>query len=107
MRGYVWLDEEPKDKDQGDKWPAAVNGSIPHRISEDTSRFKYSSSKSAVRIARIFLETFRLNLPRVRWFVMGDDDTVFFANNLVMVLSRYEAENILPSPSCIEYQEYV
>ncbi|KAK4756060.1 hypothetical protein SAY87_009817 [Trapa incisa] len=87
MRGYVWLDEEPP---KASALAAAENGSIPYRISEDTSRFKYSSSKSAVRIARIFLETFRLNLPHVRWFVMGDDDTVFFPDNLVTVLSRYD-----------------
>jgi hypothetical protein len=29
-------------------------------------------------------------LPDVRWFVMGDDDTVYYTDNLVSVLSRYD-----------------
>ncbi|KAL5567575.1 hypothetical protein UlMin_024150 [Ulmus minor] len=79
-RGFVWLDGEP------------VNNtvSLPYRVSEDWTGFKYSSSQAAVRIARIVLETFRLGLPNVRWFVMGDDDTVFFADNLVSVLASYD-----------------
>ncbi|OWM87469.1 uncharacterized protein LOC116188391 [Punica granatum] len=89
-RGYAWLDEDPKSHIGDNRWQVAASNSIPYRVSEDTTRFKYSSSKSAVRIARIFLETFRLNLPRVRWFVMGDDDSVFFVDNLVTVLSRYD-----------------
>lgn len=79
-RGFVWFDGEPKNE----------NGSIPHRVSEDWTRFKFSSSQSAVRIARIVLESFKVGLPNVRWFVMGDDDTVFFADNLVSVLARYD-----------------
>ncbi|KAI3783425.1 hypothetical protein L1987_42506 [Smallanthus sonchifolius] len=47
-------------------------------------------SNPAVRIARIVVESFKLGLPDVRWFVMGDDDTVFFADNLVLVLSKYD-----------------
>ncbi|KAF3433661.1 hypothetical protein FNV43_RR24764 [Rhamnella rubrinervis] len=79
-RGFVWFDSEPKNE----------TGSIPYRVSEDWTRFKYSSSQSAVRIARIVLESFKLGLPNVRWFVMGDDDTVFFTQNLVSVLARYD-----------------
>ncbi|XP_062092633.1 uncharacterized protein LOC133798384 [Humulus lupulus] len=83
-RGFVWLDAKPK--------PDVINGSvsIPYRVSEDWTRFKYSSSQSAVRIARIVLESFRVGLPNARWFVMGDDDTVFFADNLVSVLASYD-----------------
>lgn len=29
----------------------------------------------------------------VRWFVFGDDDTVFFVDNLVTVLSNYDHES--------------
>jgi len=32
----------------------------------------------------------RLDLPNVDWFVVGDDDTLFFADNLVHVLSKYD-----------------
>lgn len=80
-RGYIWLDEKPA------SWPKT---SPPFRVSEDWSRFRYSSSPNSVRIARIVLETFRLGLPNVRWFVMGDDDTVFFTDNLVSVLAKYD-----------------
>lgn len=79
-RGYVWLDERP---DPSYKWPDA---SPPYRVSEGWTRFR----SSAVRISRIVVETFRLGLPNARWFVMGDDDTVFFTNNLVSVLGRYD-----------------
>ncbi|XP_059666304.1 uncharacterized protein LOC132312078 [Cornus florida] len=83
-RGYVWLDGKP---DSNKPWPES---SPPYRVSEDWSRFKYSSSRPAVRIARIVMESFRLGLPDVRWFVMGDDDTVFFPDNLVSVLANYD-----------------
>uniref|UniRef100_A0A5B7B4N6 Uncharacterized protein n=1 Tax=Davidia involucrata TaxID=16924 RepID=A0A5B7B4N6_DAVIN len=83
-RGYVWLDEKP---DTDASWP---ENSPPYRVSEDWTRFKYSTSRSAVRIARIVLESFRLGLPNVRWFVMGDDDTVFFTENFVSVLAKYD-----------------
>ncbi|KAI3873193.1 hypothetical protein MKX03_034283 [Papaver bracteatum] len=81
-RGYVWLDEEPNGT-----WP---ENSLPYQVSEDVSEsFKYGTI-SANRIARIVLETYRLGLENVRWFVMGDDDTVFFTDNLVTVLAKYD-----------------
>eukprot|EP01018_Ginkgo_biloba_P034201 Gb_39624 [translate_table: standard] len=84
-RGFVWLDRSTKE-------PLSPT-SPPYRISEDTSGFNYShpeGSRSAIRIARIVSETFRLGLPNVRWFVMGDDDTFFFTENLLQVLSKYD-----------------
>ncbi|XP_019057090.1 PREDICTED: uncharacterized protein LOC104824478 [Tarenaya hassleriana] len=71
-------------------WPET---SPPYRISGDTSRFNYTcwyGSRSAIRMARIVKETFELGLQNVRWFVMGDDDTVFFLDNLVTVLNKYD-----------------
>lgn len=41
-------------------------------------------------MARIVVEGFKLGLKNVRWFVMGDDDTVFFTENLVSVLAKYD-----------------
>lgn len=41
-------------------------------------------------MARIIKESFELGLTNVRWFVMGDDDTVFFVDNLITVLSKYD-----------------
>ncbi|KAH9324956.1 hypothetical protein KI387_005134 [Taxus chinensis] len=84
-RGYVWLDRPTPEP-----WPA---DSPPFRISEDTSRFQFTHPngyRSAIRVSRIVSETFRMGLPDVRWFVMGDDDTVFFTDNLVKVLGKYD-----------------
>eukprot|EP01018_Ginkgo_biloba_P018579 Gb_16826 [translate_table: standard] len=84
-RGFVWLDRPTKEP-----WSPT---SPPYRILEDTSRFNYShphGSHSAIRIAHIIYETFRLGLPNVRWFVMDDDDTFFFTENLLQVLSKYD-----------------
>lgn len=85
MRGVVWLDKAVRvRRDEG--LPAV-------KISADTSRFSYTNKKghrSAIRISRIVSETLRLGLKDVRWFVMGDDDTVFVVENLVRVLSKYD-----------------
>ncbi|WMV44631.1 hypothetical protein MTR67_038016, partial [Solanum verrucosum] len=86
-RGLVWLDKKPH-KDV--TWP---ENSLPYRVSLDTSKFKntcWFGDRSVVRIARIVKESFELGLSNVRWFVMGDDDTVFFTENLVTVLSKYD-----------------
>ncbi|KAL3642482.1 hypothetical protein CASFOL_013297 [Castilleja foliolosa] len=88
-RGYVWLDENPSGP-----WPET---SPPYKVSADTARFKYTcwyGSRSAVRIARIVKESFELGLGNVRWFVMGDDDTIFFTENLVNALSKYDHEKM-------------
>lgn len=86
-RGFVWLDKEPP---KNETWPET---SPSFKVSGDTSSFKYTcwyGSRSAIRIARIIKESFELGLDNVRWFVMGDDDTVFFTHNLVTVLSKYD-----------------
>lgn len=84
-RGFIWLDQPVNETCD----PAGP----PLRISEDTSRFNYThpqGMRSAIRISRIVSETFRLGLPDVRWFVMGDDDTLFLPQNLVRVLAKYD-----------------
>ncbi|XP_021748215.1 uncharacterized protein LOC110714060 [Chenopodium quinoa] len=64
------------------------------KVSEDTSRFGYSyrrGSRSAIRMTRIVSEIVRMGLEdEVRWFIMGDDDTVFFPDNLIRVLRKYD-----------------
>ncbi|XP_047043543.1 uncharacterized protein LOC124647684 [Lolium rigidum] len=89
MRGFVWMDkpvDEFYSKSSRTGLPAIM-------VSSDTSKFPYThgaGSRSALRISRIVSESYRLGLPGVRWFVMGDDDTVFLPENLVHVLSRYD-----------------
>ncbi|KAF5175763.1 fringe-like protein [Thalictrum thalictroides] len=88
MRGIVWLDKSVKTQGEEEKKILP-----PLKISADTSQFAYKNRqghRSAIRISRIVSETFRLGLKDVRWFVMGDDDTVFVADNLVRVLSKYD-----------------
>ncbi|XP_051151642.1 uncharacterized protein LOC127265728 [Andrographis paniculata] len=88
MRGTVWLDKPVKAYRNESR-------SLPEiRISGDTSRFPYRNKqghRSAIRISRIVSETLRLGgMDGVRWLVMGDDDTVFFTDNLVRVLNKYD-----------------
>ncbi|XP_055824061.1 uncharacterized protein LOC129892509 [Solanum dulcamara] len=73
--------------------------SPPILVSSDTSKFPYSfpsGRRSAIRIARIVKDTFDLvknvNFTDTRWFIFGDDDTIFFTDNLVRVLSKYDCE---------------
>lgn len=66
-------------------------------LSSDTSRFPYTfprGNPSAIRIARVVKDVFTLANPppHIRWFVFGDDDTVFFKRNLLLVLSKYDHE---------------
>ncbi|KAK6129976.1 hypothetical protein DH2020_036258 [Rehmannia glutinosa] len=88
MKGTVWLDKPVKIHKNETK-------SLPQlRISGNTSHFAYKNKKghhSAIRISRIVSETLRLGeTENVRWFVMGDDDTVFVTDNLVRILNKYD-----------------
>ncbi|KAF8039868.1 hypothetical protein BT93_B2165 [Corymbia citriodora subsp. variegata] len=84
-RGVVWLDKRIRTR---------RNEPLPDiRISGDTSKFKYTNrqgQRSALRISRVISETLRLGMKDVRWFVMGDDDTVFIVDNVVRILSKYD-----------------
>lgn len=91
MKGAVWLEKTTVND--------TVSSTLPEiRISSDTSRFKYRyrrGHRSAIRITRIVSETVRMlngteSERNVRWVVMGDDDTVFFTENLVRVLRKYD-----------------
>ncbi|EEF46666.1 uncharacterized protein LOC8277701 [Ricinus communis] len=88
MRGCVFLEDMPQD-DAND----TTSSLPPVCISEDTSRFRYTfrnGLRSAIRVARVVSETVKLNHSDVRWYVFGDDDTVFFTENLVKTLSKYD-----------------
>ncbi|CAK9135268.1 unnamed protein product [Ilex paraguariensis] len=90
MRGCVFLESSLLLNSTSDN----DNVSLPPIcISQDTSRFKYTyrgGLRSAIRVARVVVETVALNHSNVRWFVFGDDDTVFFPENLVKTLSKYD-----------------
>uniref|UniRef100_M4FEN7 Uncharacterized protein n=1 Tax=Brassica campestris TaxID=3711 RepID=M4FEN7_BRACM len=85
-RAVVFLDRGGFDPD-----PALP----PVTVSEDVSRFPYNfpgGLRSAIRVARVVKEAVDRGEDNkdVRWFVFGDDDTVFFVDNLVTVLSKYD-----------------
>ncbi|KAK6271887.1 hypothetical protein POUND7_008970 [Theobroma cacao] len=84
-RGVVWMDKQVRTR---------RNEGLPEiRVSQDTSKFKYTNkqgSRSALRISRVVSETLKLGMKDIRWFVMGDDDTVFMVDNVVRVLSKYD-----------------
>ncbi|CAM6104865.1 unnamed protein product [Calypogeia fissa] len=89
-RGYVWFDS-----DLGEVWDPEMDPE--YKVSENTSHFRYThktGSRAAIRISRIVSESYRLGLPNVDWFVMGDDDTFFFTENLVAVLSKYDPKKL-------------
>ncbi|KAI4322569.1 hypothetical protein L6164_022248 [Bauhinia variegata] len=88
-RGCVFVDSLPRvehAKNDSDSGP-------PLCVSQDTSGFRYTHRnglRSAIRVARVVAETVALNHSDVRWYVFGDDDTVFFPENLVKTLSKYD-----------------
>ncbi|XP_042068306.1 uncharacterized protein LOC121811499 [Salvia splendens] len=70
--------------------PGRPNTELSTLVSSEWRRFRRTAgSEAAVRIARVGSDLFRVGLPGVRWFVMGDDDTVFFPENLAAVLGRH------------------
>ncbi|PON48668.1 hypothetical protein PanWU01x14_235450 [Parasponia andersonii] len=89
MRGCVFLEEDiPPERQTNDSTSLP-----PICLSEDTSRFRYTYKwgyRSEIRVARVVSETVALNHSDVRWYVFGDDDTVFFPENLVKTLSKYD-----------------
>ncbi|KAK8493325.1 hypothetical protein V6N12_000538 [Hibiscus sabdariffa] len=90
MRGCVFLEAMPPDATASRDDNATLP---PTCISEDTSRFRYTfrnGQPSAIRVARVVRETVALNHTNVRWYVFGDDDTVFFPHNLAKTLAKYD-----------------
>lgn len=91
MRGCVFVDTLPHEENANNN----NDGSRPPLcVSEDTSQFLYTYKpgglRSAIRVARVVKETVALNHSGVRWYVFGDDDTIFFPQNLVKTLSKYD-----------------
>ncbi|KAA8528074.1 hypothetical protein F0562_035057 [Nyssa sinensis] len=95
-RGYLYLDRAPSEDLL--PWPSS---SPPFR----------QKSKHVVpvvvHILHAILELVREEHGGVRWYVMGDDDSVFFVDNIVRVLAKYDhskyvyigghSESVLPN----------
>ncbi|KAK7335559.1 hypothetical protein VNO80_27466 [Phaseolus coccineus] len=88
MRGCVFVDALPHEEN------VKNDGSLPPLcVSQDTSQFLYTYKgglRSAIRVTRVVKETVALNHSGVRWYVFGDDDTIFIPHNLVKTLSKYD-----------------
>ncbi|XP_071712291.1 uncharacterized protein [Rutidosis leptorrhynchoides] len=87
-RGYLYLDTNPTN----DLLPWSPK-SPPCRISDDNTKLLNETKHVApimVRMVHAVIEVFREEHEDVRWYVMGDDDSVFFVDNLVDVLSKYD-----------------
>ncbi|MED6108056.1 hypothetical protein PIB30_020004 [Stylosanthes scabra] len=86
-RSLAFLDSPPaSDSSSSSSLPPVV-------INGDTSRFPYTFKgglRSAIRVARVVKEAVERGEKEVRWFVFGDDDTVFLVENVVSVLSKYD-----------------
>ncbi|GER53246.1 hypothetical protein STAS_30752 [Striga asiatica] len=49
-----------------------------------------ASLAAGFRIARVVRDAVALDVPGIHWYVFGDDDTLFFPENLVRILSKYD-----------------
>ncbi|CAJ1978995.1 unnamed protein product [Sphenostylis stenocarpa] len=91
MKGCVFVDSLPDEKHVSHENDTSLP---PLRVSQDTSRFRFTHKgglRSAIRVARVVAETAAMNNDSdVRWYVFGDDDTVFFPENVVKTLSKYD-----------------
>ncbi|RZC16881.1 26S proteasome non-ATPase regulatory subunit 3-like A [Glycine soja] len=87
MRDIMWLNEKVKSKENNsDVLP-------PLRIFDDMVMFMYTNRQGhrlTIRISRIVSETLQLGMKDVRWFAMGDDDTIFVIENLIRILRKYD-----------------
>ncbi|KAH7837982.1 hypothetical protein Vadar_020437 [Vaccinium darrowii] len=87
-RGYIIIDKPLSEEFL--PWPST---SPPYRVSDDTSKLERESRHVApimVRMVHAILETFREGDKGVRWYVMGFDDSVFFVDNWVDALAKYD-----------------
>ncbi|KAJ1696075.1 hypothetical protein LUZ63_004587 [Rhynchospora breviuscula] len=92
MHGYVWLDEEPP---ADSTWPST---SPPYRVSTFNAS-TIGGSSSAAQIARTVVESYKAVMAEpgsreIRWFVIGDDGTVLFPENVVAMLNKYDHEEM-------------
>ncbi|XP_015875709.3 uncharacterized protein LOC107412446 [Ziziphus jujuba] len=87
-RGYLFLDRDPTMDFL--PWSSSYP---PFRVNENfikRSLYKNIVRPDQVRIVRTVMETFKQGDEDVRWYVMADDDTIVFVDNLVEVLAKYD-----------------
>ncbi|KAK4708983.1 hypothetical protein R3W88_029908 [Solanum pinnatisectum] len=88
-KGYLLLDVPP----QGDDLiPWSLN-SPPYKISDNVPKLVNETKHvdaTVLRLVHGIMEVFRDGHEGVRWLVMGDDDSIFFVDNMVDILAQYD-----------------
>nr|XP_043625816.1 uncharacterized protein LOC122597234 [Erigeron canadensis] len=87
-RGFLYLDTSPT----GDLLPWSP-ASPTFRVSDNITKLLEETKHVApimVRMVHAVIEVFREEHEGVRWYIMGDDDSMFFVDNMVDVLSKYD-----------------
>ncbi|ESR59390.1 hypothetical protein CICLE_v10017944mg [Citrus x clementina] len=86
-RGHLWLDAAPTGELV--PWPSS---SPAFRVNEDITRLAVNpKSVVQIRMYHSIFEAFRVeNNKDVKWYVMADDDTLVFVDNLVELLGKYD-----------------
>ncbi|KAL9169153.1 hypothetical protein ABFS82_04G061100 [Erythranthe guttata] len=85
--GYLFLDVPPGPHLL--PWPET---SPPFRVSDDLTKLLNKTDIRAQRMVHGIMEVLRevKDHKNLRWVVMGDDDSVFFVDNIVDVLAQYD-----------------
>ncbi|XP_073024479.1 uncharacterized protein [Primulina eburnea] len=84
-RGFLFLDKNPNATLL--PWPEA---SPPFRVSENLTKFLNRSEVRAQRMVHGIMEVFNEDHENLRWLIMGDDDSIFFTENIVDVVAGYD-----------------
>ncbi|KAL1554063.1 hypothetical protein AAHA92_14659 [Salvia divinorum] len=88
-RGVLYLDKAPT----GDLMPWS-DTSPPYRVSDDLTKFLQETNARApimIRMVHGIMEVVReMCDANLRWVVMGDDDSVFFVENMIDVLGGFD-----------------
>ncbi|CAI9774506.1 unnamed protein product [Fraxinus pennsylvanica] len=72
-----------------------VEGVPPYHVSDNLTKFLQETQAQApvmIRMVHGIMEVFRevKDDESIRWIVIGDDDSMFFVENMVDVLAKYE-----------------
>ncbi|KAG8388963.1 hypothetical protein BUALT_Bualt02G0179900 [Buddleja alternifolia] len=86
-KGFIFLDKPPSDSLL--PWSSS---SPPYRISDDLTKLLKKVRITPKRIIHAIMEVFREvdDHKNLRWLVMGDEDSIFFIDNIVDVLATYD-----------------
>ncbi|TMW81685.1 hypothetical protein EJD97_008372 [Solanum chilense] len=88
-KGHLLLDVPP----QGDDLLPWSFNSPPYRVFDNLSKLLKETNHVEPRVLRMvhgIMEVVREVHEGVRWVIMGDDDSIFFVDNMVDILAQYD-----------------